>query len=262
LPVLVKLLDAADTLSVQVHPADDDPRLAPDESGKSESWIVLDADAGAGIWLGLAEGARRKDVEECLKARRELTELLNFVTVAAGDVLLVPAGVPHAIGRGITLVEPQHVAPGKRAVTYRYWDWNRRYDAQGNLSASGELRPLHVEQSLRATDWQAQRGAELVQGCRPARRVLQAGPLERAEIVAWPWFAVEHWTGTGSMTVPSQGCLLAVSCVGGSATLSTDAATLPMACGQSAVVPASANGLAVVAEQAQLVVTRAEARSP
>ena len=59
----------------------------------------------------------------------------------------------HAVGRGVTLVEPQYVAPGRRGVTLRYWDWNRRYDAHGKQDANGQARELHVERALEVTDW-------------------------------------------------------------------------------------------------------------
>ena len=58
------------------------------------------------------------------------------VPVTTGDFFVVPAGTPHAIGGGIVLVEPQRVLPGRRGVTYRYWDWNRRYDASGHASSA------------------------------------------------------------------------------------------------------------------------------
>ena len=78
LPLLVKLLDAADNLSVQVHPADDDEELGPDESGKPEAWVVLRADAEAGLFLGFRNGVNRQAVERCLEAKGPLDFAKQF----------------------------------------------------------------------------------------------------------------------------------------------------------------------------------------
>ncbi len=156
--LLVKLLDAEDNLSVQIHPSDDYAGLAADECGKPESWYVLDAAEGAGLYLGLAEGASPEAMRATLNAGGDASKLLAFVPVERGDFFVVEAGTAHAIGRGVTLVEPQVVRPGRKGVTYRYWDWNRRYDARGNASATGDARPLHVDHALAVTDWSRARG--------------------------------------------------------------------------------------------------------
>lgn len=143
LPILVKLLDAKDALSVQVHPRDDYPGLTPKQSGKPESWIILEAEAGAGLYLGFKDGVTKADVAKALREEAALDRMMNFVAVKPGDVFEIEAGTPHAIGGGCTLVEPQLVQPGREGVTYRFWDWNRRYD--------GKPRPLHVDDSLAVT---------------------------------------------------------------------------------------------------------------
>ena len=255
-PLLVKLLDAADDLSVQVHPRDGDPALAADESGKPESWIVLEASPGAGLYLGLRDGVDRAAVERCLAEQGPLAELLTFVPVKAGDAFVIRAGLPHAIGRGVTLVEPQFVAPGRRGVTYRFWDWNRRYDVAGQLDPRGTPRALHVERSLAVTDWDAPRGQALIDSCRPRERVLEPGPVRRAETLAWEWFVVEQWLGTGTLHVGAAGTMLGLTCVGGSATIRTSEGSIELGCGQSCVVPAVAGDLEVAARELHLVATR------
>ena len=67
----------------------------------------------------------------------DASALLRFVPVAPGDFFTIGPGTPHAIGPGLTLVEPQQVLPGRRGLTYRYWDWNRRYDAEGRPDPQG-----------------------------------------------------------------------------------------------------------------------------
>ncbi|MFH2005421.1 MAG: type I phosphomannose isomerase catalytic subunit [bacterium] len=255
-PLLVKLLDSADNLSVQVHPVDGDPSLAADESGKPESWLVLEADAGAGLYLGFRDGVRREDVERCIERQEALDRLLNFVPVLPGDVFVIQAGSAHAIGRGVTLVEPQFVAPGRRGVTYRYWDWNRRYDEHGTLDPAGQPRALHLARSLEVTDWAGPRGDAFVAACRPERRVLTGGPVARRLLVDWEWFVVEEWAGSGALHVAAPGTMLAITCVGGSAAVATAGGAVDVRRGQSCVVPAAAGDLELQAEAGRLIATR------
>jgi mannose-6-phosphate isomerase class I len=172
--LLVKLLDADEPLSLQIHPRDDHAGLAPEESGKPEAWYVIHAEPGAWIAFGWREGARREDVLGALaRGDGSLAELLQRVEVSVGDCFVVDAGTPHAIGSGVTLVEPQYVARGKRGVTYRYWDWERRYDDEGRLAATGRPRALHVEPAIEVTDWDAVGRALLERSFR------RAGPPRR-----------------------------------------------------------------------------------
>lgn len=271
-PLLVKLLDAADNLSVQVHPADDDPRLAEDESGKPEGWYVLDAEPGAGLYLGFRDEVGRAEVERCLRGEGPLEALMRFVPVQAGDAFAIAPGLVHAIGAGVTVIEPQLVLPGRRGVTYRYWDWNRRYDERGQPSPSGRPRPLHIERALAVTRWDANRGAAL-EAARARPRVLESGSMSRALILApprgpgadgaptrdgdWQRFALERWAGTGVLRVPAPGTLLAVVCVRGAAELSTERGALRMQCGHSGVIPACAGAIEIACTEAELLVTRA-----
>jgi mannose-6-phosphate isomerase len=160
---LVKLLDTDEPLSLQIHPRDEDELLAHDESGKPEAWYVVRAEADAWIAFGWRDGIGRADVLGAIsRGDGSLAEMLQRVRVQAGDTFVVDAGTPHAIGAGVTLVEPQYVARGKRGVTYRYWDWERHYDANGVLDPAGIPRALHVDDALRVTDWDAT-GAELLE---------------------------------------------------------------------------------------------------
>jgi mannose-6-phosphate isomerase class I len=170
--LLVKWLDASDHLSVQIHPSDDYCGLGPDETGKSECWYVLAHEPGAGLFLGFKSGVTPEKVRETLENRGDFSALMSFVAVAAGDLIVIEPGTPHAIGKGVTLIEPQYVKPGRRAVTYRYWDWHRRYDAEGRLqNISGNPRALHVEQALAVTDWPKASAEAVLSAC-----VLRAGP--------------------------------------------------------------------------------------
>jgi mannose-6-phosphate isomerase len=257
LPLLVKLLDAADRLSVQVHPEEGDPDLAPGESGKPEAWIILDADPGAGIYLGFREGVSRKMVELALDRGVSLEPLLNFVPVAPGEVYEVGAGTVHAIGAGVTLVEPQHVTPGLRGVTYRFWDWNRRYDEQGRPDPSGRPRPLQVQRALAVTDWDAPRGAAFVESCR--HKPVRIGPvdpgsgqLERWLLIANRHFAAERWQGSGALEIDG-GRFRGLLCLGGRLQIAGAGGALSLEQGDCAALPADSGPLRLVGQDAQVV---------
>jgi mannose-6-phosphate isomerase len=251
-PLLVKLIDAAEALSVQVHPADGDPALGIGESGKPEAWVILDREPGAGLFLGFREGVRRRDVEACLQESRALDELMNFVPVERGDAFVIGAGTPHAIGGGVTLIEPQFVMPGRRGLTYRFWDWNRLYDASGQPSATGAPRELHVERSLAVTRWESPSGVSFVDACRSRQRVLEAGGsaeasaepnLERVLLIDWPWFRFEQWAGSGALRAGEPRTMTGVVCVEGELRIEGSTGELRLRGGESGVLPAGAGSL-------------------
>lgn len=260
--LLVKLLDAADDLSVQIHPADDYAGLGPGESGKPESWYVLGREPGAGIYLGLRTGVTRQDVRDALEKAEDLSRLLAFVPVEEGDFFVIDAGTAHAIGRGVTLVEPQHVAPGCRGVTYRFWDWNRRYDAAGRIDPGGTPRTLHVEHALAVTDWDAPREEALLR----ARRLRAGAPgLDAAaalvELAGGAGVPSEHLhvsrvSGTGTLDLPDADVLRAITVVSGSVRIETGGTALVAGLGRSAVVPARARGVRLTLAGAHAVVAR------
>lgn len=135
-PLLVKFIDAADDLSVQVHP--DDAYALPHENeyGKTEMWYIVEADEGARLVLGLKEGCTISDFAEAVETG-EIGSKLNTVTVHKGDVFFIPPGMVHAIGGGILLAEIQQ----NSNVTYRVYDYNRK-------QTNGTLRPLHTKKAL------------------------------------------------------------------------------------------------------------------
>ncbi|MDE6511623.1 MAG: class I mannose-6-phosphate isomerase [Muribaculaceae bacterium] len=140
-PLLVKLIDAQDRLSVQVHPDDELARKRHDSLGKTEMWYIIDADEGAKIYSGFN---RQLTPEEYVKtvADNTIEQTLAVHDSEAGDVFFLPAGRVHAIGAGNLLAEIQESSD----ITYRIYDYDRR-DAQGNL------RELHTEQAKDAIDY-------------------------------------------------------------------------------------------------------------
>jgi mannose-6-phosphate isomerase len=244
--LLVKLIDTADELSVQIHPTDDYAGLAPGEAGKPESWYIVSREPGAGLYLGLADGVTRDALASALADGADLSPLLGFVPVEPGDFFLIEAGTPHAIGRGIVLVEPQHVAPGKRGLTYRYWDWNRRYDARGVLDPRGEPRALHVEHALAVTRWDAPRGAAFAESVRLRAGEPDLGAAASLTRLAGPrgglpsaWLDVARLAGTGELAWPAADALVGLTVVAGSVTvIEAHGRRTRVERGRSAVLPA------------------------
>lgn len=254
--LLVKLLDAAEPLSVQIHPSDGYARLGADECGKPESWYVVERTEGAGLYLGFQRGVREADVRDALDAGASLEPLMRFIAVEPGDFFVIDAGIPHAIGAGLTLVEPQHVLPGRRGVTYRYWDWNRRYDAQGAPSTSGAPRALHREDALAVTDWQRFDAGDFVESIR--LRVPQAAldqPVQATALAGGagldsPFLRVSRLAGTGAAKLPYDGRLQSVTVLEGSLQLGD----IRVNRGRSAVVPACASDLPLQLREAHALV--------
>ena len=135
-PLLVKLLDANDKLSVQVHP-DDAYALAHEgnELGKTEMWVVLHAEPEAAIILGVRAGTTPEAFAEAI-ANGTLEKYLHIIPIKAGDVVCVPSGSLHALLAGSIIAEIQQ----NSNTTYRVYDWNR--------TQNGQSRPLHIQQSL------------------------------------------------------------------------------------------------------------------
>lgn len=135
-PVLTKFIDAADKLSVQVHPSDAYAMAHGGGYGKTEMWYIVQATPDAGIFVGLRTRVTAAQLRAAV-ADGTVESLLAFHPVRAGQAYLIPAGTVHAIGAGVTVYEIQQSS----ATTYRLYDYGRR-------DASGALRELHVEQAL------------------------------------------------------------------------------------------------------------------
>lgn len=140
-PVLIKYIDAAQNLSVQVHPADDFARKYENDNGKTEMWYIISADDGAGIYCGFKRDTNKEEFLEKVKDGT-VEELLNFIPVKAGDCYLIKAGTVHAIGAGCVICEVQQ----NSNVTYRVYDYNRR-------GADGKLRELHVDKAVKVINF-------------------------------------------------------------------------------------------------------------
>ncbi len=141
-PILVKLIDAKQDLSIQVHPDDEYALEHENEYGKNEMWYVIDSDEGAGLYCGFKKDLTREDVKRHL-ADDTILDVLNWVETKPGDVFFIPAGTVHAIGKGNLICEVQQSSNS----TYRLYDYNRK-DRYGNT------RELHIEKALDVLNYQ------------------------------------------------------------------------------------------------------------
>lgn len=138
-PLLIKLIDAKQKLSVQVHPDDSYALKNEGEFGKTEMWYVVDCEKDAKLVYGFKEDIGKEEFERRIKDNT-LTDVMNSVPVNKGDVFFISAGTLHAIGEGILIAEVQQ----NSNTTYRVSDY-------GRLGADGKPRPLHIEKAVDVT---------------------------------------------------------------------------------------------------------------
>lgn len=142
-PLLIKLIDANQKLSVQVHPDDEYAVVHEGGYGKNEMWYIVSAEPGAEIIYDLVPGTTRETFAAAVR-EDQIDDYLMTVPVFAGDVFYIPAGMVHGLGAGIVVAEIQQSSN----LTYRLYDYNRT-DAKGNK------RPLHIEQGLEVIDFKS-----------------------------------------------------------------------------------------------------------
>ena len=138
-PILIKLIDAFDNLSVQVHPDNDYAMQVEGEYGKTEMWYIVDCDDDATLIYGFKDEISKEEFKNCIE-QNTLLSVVNSVKVNKGDVFFIQAGTLHAIGKGILIAEIQQ----NSNTTYRVYDY-------GRVGADGKPRALHVEKALDVT---------------------------------------------------------------------------------------------------------------
>lgn len=175
-PLLNKFIDANDLLSVQVHP---DEKVAAQLVGaepKTEAWYVMHADPGATVIKGLQPGVTKEAFEDAV-LNDTVPTVLNSAPVSAGDLVFVPAGCVHAMGKGLVICEIQQNSD----TTYRVYDW-------GRVGPDGKPRQLHIEQALQAINFE-DRSPDRIEPIR-----VTEGKNERAYLIACPYFAMQMLT--------------------------------------------------------------------
>lgn len=148
-PVLNKFIDARENLSVQVHPSDDYAKKHENGYGKTEMWYIVEADEGAGIYLGFREDVMREQIDEAVE-KDTLLSLLNFFEVKSGEWYHIPSGTVHAIGAGCLIYEIQQNSD----LTYRVYDYKRK-------DKNGLERELHIEKAREVMDVSAYKNSRV-----------------------------------------------------------------------------------------------------
>ena len=227
-PILCKFIDAARTLSIQVHPDDAFARKHENSPGKSEMWYILDAEPGAFIYYGLRRDVTREELARSMEDG-SVTELLNKVYVKPGDAFFIPAGTIHAIGAGIFICEIQQSSN----ITYRMYDF-------GRLGADGKPRPLHIEKAAACAKITAS-------GVSQEKKAIPCDGAGAELLAECEYFrAVRYTVGKGGRTaLDAAESFLSVIVTGGSGRLETPEAGFDLGFGDSFFVPAGTGEVTV-----------------
>jgi mannose-6-phosphate isomerase len=239
-PLMVKLIDASERLSVQVHPDDRIAReLGVGQHGKTECWVFL-ADGGE-ICQGTRPGVTRTDFERAL-AEHHVATTLNRFEARRGDVFFLPARTVHALGEGCLLYEVQQTSD----ITFRVYDWDR-------LGLDGRPRPLHVTESMATIDFsRTDYGPHAPEMWRP----LSAPGCEERGLIECRYFTLHEQRVRGSLEQAVRDTCVVVTCVSGQGTLATPAGQVALSPMQTVLVPADAGTFRVdiPADSADLLV--------
>jgi mannose-6-phosphate isomerase len=217
-PLLVKILDAHQDLSVQVHPDDRYAGEHAGELGKTESWYVIAAEPGAEIYYG--HHATTKGEFDAEVDAGEWGKLLRKIPVQAGDFFYVPAGTLHALGAGVLALETQQSSD----VTYRVYDFNRP-DAK-----TGKLRDLHLDDAKAVTTVPFTPET-------PEPKVSQVGDAKVTQLVAANYFNVYKWELAGEAYFEKSAPYLLGTVIDGKAELTVDGQIYDLPLGASFILP-------------------------
>ncbi len=229
-PLLCKILDAREKLSLQVHP----PANKAVELGgepKTEMWFIAAAAPGAELFVGLKRGVTRAEFEKKIRTG-EVAECFHRVPVRAGDAMFLPSGRVHAIGAGLVIFEIQQNSD----TTFRVFDWNR-------VGLDGKPRELHIAQSLASVDFNDFEPA-LAQGKFTGDNLIQ-----RRSLVDDPLFRVETWRlnpGAQGWLNPKK--LQIVAATRGEVEITSGSTSVKLSAGQFSLIPASLERAEVLAK--------------
>ena len=194
-PLLCKILDAREKLSLQVHPPADKAKKLKGEP-KTEMWFITDAAPDASLYVGLKRGVTRAEFEKKI-SDGSVADCFHRIPVRAGDAMFLPSGRVHAIGDGLVIFEIQQNSD----TTYRVFDWNR-------VGLDGKPRELHVAQSLASIDFND------FEPKLAGTKFTADGKIQKRPLVNDPLFNVEAWkldSGAGGLLKPKKLQIIAVT---------------------------------------------------
>ena len=223
-PLLVKILDANNKLSVQVHPDDEYANINENGSlGKTEMWYVIDAKPGAKLVYGFKNNTTKEMFEKAVEDEN-LEPLLNYVEVKKGDAFYIPAKTLHAIGEGLLIAEIQQSSN----TTYRVYDYNR-------VDADGNKRPLHTQKALDVTSLENVEGNEKINVTYKKDGDSLSGVLVNCE-----FFSVVKYENNGTVNItPPEKRFEMLVFTEGSGKIICDGSQMDVVAGDSLFVPAA-----------------------
>lgn len=229
-PLLIKLLDARDMLSVQVHPDDVIARKRHTAYGKSELWYILEAKPGSVIYSGFNREITSGEYLEALE-KKELPSLMNRITPAPGDVFYLPAGTIHCIGGGVIVAEIQQASD----ITYRIYDWDRK-------GLDGESRELHTDLAIEALNFKQYR--------EPVTHHPIA-PVIPEVIADTPHFHISLTgaEGTATRDYSLNDSFKVIICTAGSFIIECDNNSEKLVLGDTILIPATIHSITVIGEK-------------
>ena len=224
-PLLVKLIDANEKLSVQVHPDDGYAALyEKGELGKNEAWYVLDAKQGARLVYDVLPGVTAESFERAVSENR-IESCLKYVQVYPGDVLNIPAGLVHAIGEGILIAEIQQ----NSNTTYRVYDYDR-------VDAKGNKRPLHIDKALDVIDFNSSGRREKTEGLECALNAR----VSRRFLIANRYFSLELYRVYGHIDEYANGSRFSIYVfIDGEGEIQFRGGAVKFSKGESVLIPAA-----------------------
>lgn len=230
-PWLVKLLDAWDWLSVQVHPNEADVvRLWPGEGSKTEAWFVLAAAPTSRVYAGLLPGVDEARLRSALQAGT-VGDCLHQFQPRPGDCVFLPAGTVHAVGGGVLMAEVQQTSD----ATFRLFDWNRR-------DAKGQTRQLHIEEAIACIDWSGGPVHPVRAEGYPGGPAASRAPI-RQRLVACPYFELDYLRQKEPFACGGGGRLQVLLVLHGRGCLHTGEGVWELSPGATLLMPAAVDAL-------------------
>ncbi|MFA7031952.1 MAG: type I phosphomannose isomerase catalytic subunit [Bacilli bacterium] len=205
-PMLVKLIDAKDNLSIQVHPSDEYALKNENSYGKTEMWYILEAEKDAELYIGFNHDVSKEEIIKRI-TDNTLVDTLNTLKVQPGECYFIPSGTPHAIGKGITLLEVQQ----NSNLTYRLYDY-------GRIEKNGKPRDLHIKKAL-----------EVMNFNRFCPLITTEGRLGYS-----PYFSTYKKKNDGSIIIASKESFIAITIINGEGTINS----IPFSVGNTFFIPA------------------------
>ncbi len=234
-PLLIKLIDAQKSLSIQVHPNDLSASLFGGEA-KSEMWHVLHAEEGAQIYLGLKNRLSDLEIRGAIE-NKCLEKYMHQVKVQEGQTFYIPGGLLHSIGKGCLIYEVQQNSD----TTYRLYDW-------GRVDQEGNPRPLHIDRALKVM-LQDQK----VEISQKSQTVYTSDGVTHSKLLSCPYFNFFKWEASSSICLESSSSFRAIFVLKGDLSLKSSSFADVVLQGQTFIVPAKHEPLTLSTKDKSMV---------